>query len=177
MIHVFTKPNKFENFLIIYVDFSLKVRLQFLKKKCQDKVYLFFISTAFMQSTKTQRLPSASPLKSSVCKTSTSGSLRNISPLKHPTKKKPGTRGTSQSDTRLTSSLRKLSLTPNPQPPSRSKSISPRKAKLSHVRGLSSSAVHSVEDIVSLIKGDKCKNIIVMAGAGISTPSGIPDFR
>ena len=147
------------------------------KKHVKIKVYLFFISTAFMQSTKTQRLPLASPLKSSVCKTSTSGSLRNISPLKRATKKKPGTTGTSQSDTRLTSSLRKLSLTPNPQPPSRSKSISPRKAKLSHVRGLSSSAVHSVEDIVSLIKGDKCKNIIVMAGAGISTPSGIPDFR
>jgi len=42
---------------------------------------------------------------------------------------------------------------------------------------LSSYAINSVEDIVNLIKEDKCKNIIVMAGAGISTPSGIPDFR
>ena len=37
--------------------------------------------------------------------------------------------------------------------------------------------VSSVDDIADLIKHDKCKNIIVMAGAGISTPSGIPDFR
>jgi len=83
----------------------------------------------------------------------------------------------SQSDTGLVSSFRKLSITPNPHPPSRSKSTSPRKPKSSHVRCLSSTAVNSLEDIVNLIKGDKCKNIIVMAGAGISTPSGIPDFR
>ena len=35
----------------------------------------------------------------------------------------------------------------------------------------------SVNDIANLIKHGKCKNVIVMAGAGISTPSGIPDFR
>ncbi|XP_022778951.1 NAD-dependent protein deacetylase hst2-like isoform X2 [Stylophora pistillata] len=132
----------------------------------------------FMQSTKTQRLPLAikSPIKSSVRKTS-SGSLLSVTPLKLPAKKKTGTFVTSRSDTRLTSSFRKLSITPNPHPPSRSKSTIPRKAKSSHVRGLNSYAVNSVEDIVNLIKEGKCKNIIVMAGAGISTPSGIPDFR
>lgn len=130
-----------------------------------------------MRSTKTQRLPLASPTKSSVRKSSSNGMLRTVSPLKRPTKQKTSPLVASQSDTRLASSFRKLSITPNPHPPSRSKSTSPRKPKSSHVRGLSSYAVNSVEDIVNLIKEDKCKNIIVMAGAGISTPSGIPDFR
>ena len=130
-----------------------------------------------MRSTKTQRLPLASPTKSSVRKSSSNGMLRTVSPLKRPTKQKTSPLVASQSDTRLASSFRKLSITTNPHPPSRSKSTSPRKPKSSHVRGLSSYAVNSVEDIVNLIKEDKCKNIIVMAGAGISTPSGIPDFR
>ncbi|XP_077520816.1 sirtuin 2 isoform X1 [Amblyomma americanum] len=35
----------------------------------------------------------------------------------------------------------------------------------------------SVAGIVRYIKGGKCKNIIAMIGAGISTAAGIPDFR
>ncbi|GJQ78346.1 Sirt2 [Trypoxylus dichotomus] len=35
----------------------------------------------------------------------------------------------------------------------------------------------TVDGIVSYIKRNDCKNIIVMAGAGISTSAGIPDFR
>ncbi|XP_034049830.1 NAD-dependent protein deacetylase sirtuin-3, mitochondrial [Thalassophryne amazonica] len=35
----------------------------------------------------------------------------------------------------------------------------------------------SLEDIAKNIKDQKHKRIVVMAGAGISTPSGIPDFR
>ncbi|XP_051176303.1 NAD-dependent protein deacetylase sirtuin-2 isoform X1 [Leptopilina boulardi] len=35
----------------------------------------------------------------------------------------------------------------------------------------------SLDGIVEYIKNGKCKNIIVMAGAGISTAAGIPDFR
>ncbi|XP_053321644.1 NAD-dependent protein deacetylase sirtuin-3-like [Spea bombifrons] len=34
-----------------------------------------------------------------------------------------------------------------------------------------------LSDIVDLILKNRCKQIIVMTGAGISTPSGIPDFR
>jgi len=35
----------------------------------------------------------------------------------------------------------------------------------------------TVENVAKLIKEGKCKNIIVMSGAGISVASGIPDFR
>lgn len=34
-----------------------------------------------------------------------------------------------------------------------------------------------LEDLTKNIRGRQYKRIIVMAGAGISTPSGIPDFR
>lgn len=137
----------------------------------------FFSFSVLMRSTKAQRLPMVSPRKSPVRKSSSNGSIRTVSPVKRPTKQKTKALAANNSDSGLVSSFRKLSITPNPHPPSRSKSTSPRKSKSSHVRGLSSYAVNSVEDIVNLIKDDKCKNIIVMAGAGISTPSGIPDFR
>ncbi|KAL9955652.1 hypothetical protein ACROYT_G037005 [Oculina patagonica] len=137
----------------------------------------FLFRTVLMRSTKAQRLPMVSPRKSPVRKSSSNASLRTASPVKRPTKQKTSALAANKSDSGLVSSFRKLSITPNPHPPSRSKSTSPRKPKSSHVRGLSSYAVNSVEDIVNLIKDDKCKNIIVMAGAGISTPSGIPDFR
>ncbi|XP_046383925.1 NAD-dependent protein deacetylase sirtuin-3, mitochondrial-like [Ischnura elegans] len=45
----------------------------------------------------------------------------------------------------------------------------------SFYRGLSTSSGSS-ENISAIIR-DKCENIVVMAGAGLSTPSGIPDFR
>lgn len=130
-----------------------------------------------MQSTKLQRLPLASPRKTPVQKSASSSPHRTISPVKRPTRKKTNSLSPRHSDTGLVSSFRKLSISSSPHPPSRSKSTSPRKLKSNYVRKISTAAVNSVEDLVNLIKGDKCKNIIVMAGAGISTPSGIPDFR
>ncbi|XP_043938756.1 NAD-dependent protein deacetylase sirtuin-3, mitochondrial isoform X1 [Protopterus annectens] len=35
----------------------------------------------------------------------------------------------------------------------------------------------SLQDVAELVKNKQCTRIVVMAGAGISTPSGIPDFR
>ncbi|XP_029412682.1 NAD-dependent protein deacetylase sirtuin-3, mitochondrial isoform X1 [Nannospalax galili] len=35
----------------------------------------------------------------------------------------------------------------------------------------------SLKDVAELIQARACRRVVVMAGAGISTPSGIPDFR
>uniref|UniRef100_S4RJK3 NAD-dependent protein deacetylase n=1 Tax=Petromyzon marinus TaxID=7757 RepID=S4RJK3_PETMA len=37
--------------------------------------------------------------------------------------------------------------------------------------------IETLEDVARLIRDGHCKNIVLMAGAGMSTASGIPDFR
>ena len=44
-------------------------------------------------------------------------------------------------------------------------------------RRCSVSNLDTLQDVCEYIKSGGAKNIIVMAGAGISTASGIPDFR
>lgn len=81
----------------------------------------------------------------------------------------------SQSENVLASQFRTLSLTPNRQPTNeRARSATPKKTR---PRALSTITTKNIVDIAKLIKEGQCRNIIIMAGAGISTPSGIPDFR
>lgn len=44
-------------------------------------------------------------------------------------------------------------------------------------RRQSSSKTAALDNLIESIKNGKYRRIIVLAGAGISTPSGIPDFR
>ncbi|KAG2462762.1 SIR3 deacetylase, partial [Polypterus senegalus] len=59
--------------------------------------------------------------------------------------------------------------------PRRTRPLSTSPSKC-HLFGKSSEP-QTLDDVVSLLKRGDCKRVIVMAGAGISTPSGIPDFR
>uniref|UniRef100_A0A3P9LII5 Si:dkey-103i16.6 n=1 Tax=Oryzias latipes TaxID=8090 RepID=A0A3P9LII5_ORYLA len=44
-------------------------------------------------------------------------------------------------------------------------------------RGVKSSSPHDLLSVARLVKLGRCKNVVVVVGAGISTASGIPDFR
>lgn len=43
--------------------------------------------------------------------------------------------------------------------------------------GTSEEQQRTLDDIAKKVRERRCKRVLVMAGAGISTPSGIPDFR
>jgi len=51
-----------------------------------------------------------------------------------------------------------------------------RKAKVVF-DGLDGQRLANLSDVASLISSGKVANIVIMAGAGISTSAGIPDFR
>lgn len=40
-----------------------------------------------------------------------------------------------------------------------------------------SQSLNPLNKVAAIISRKNCKNIVILAGAGISTPSGIPDFR
>ncbi|XP_078584755.1 NAD-dependent protein deacetylase sirtuin-3-like [Branchiostoma floridae x Branchiostoma japonicum] len=90
----------------------------------------------------------------------------------------------SKSETSLASSFQKLSVketkisVPGQQKSARSISTSSRKgSSTSTTSSRGGKTFAGIDDVARYILANKCKNVVVMAGAGISTPSGIPDFR
>lgn len=140
------------------------------------------ICSVIMQSVRRQRsslrspskLPVKSPRKSPTKTQRKKATIRTPSPTKTTRNSKDVKK--SQSDSGLSSSFRRLSITPKP-PNSRPNSVLSRKFHSSIKRGLTTFTASSIEDVAFLIREEKFKNVIVMAGAGISCPSGIPDFR
>ncbi|XP_072290956.1 NAD-dependent protein deacetylase sirtuin-3 [Eucyclogobius newberryi] len=70
-----------------------------------------------------------------------------------------------QNDTALVQDLSQMSVT------GLERIITPEKGERSH------GGPSGLEAVVRLINLGRCKNVVVVAGAGISTASGIPDFR
>ncbi|XP_033752152.1 uncharacterized protein LOC117335966 isoform X1 [Pecten maximus] len=79
-----------------------------------------------------------------------------------------------QSDTNITDRMKGLSIKDkvnNKSPLKNGRSF------MSTVGGAGNVHIKALNDVANLLKNDACKNVVVVAGAGISTPSGIPDFR
>ncbi|XP_013413830.1 NAD-dependent protein deacetylase sirtuin-3 [Lingula anatina] len=84
-----------------------------------------------------------------------------------------------KSDVGLANGVRNLSIQ------ERKKNLPPRPTKTAVAGSVrrtgsvttSSAICNNLEDVSRYIREGRAKNIVVMAGAGISTPSGIPDFR
>ena len=82
-----------------------------------------------------------------------------------------------KSQSTLTPLFRRLTITPKPPTSRRPSTSFSRNFHSGTNRGLCTLTPSTIEDIAGLLREEKFKNIIVMAGAGISCPSGIPDFR
>ncbi|XP_060552811.1 uncharacterized protein LOC132714084 isoform X2 [Ruditapes philippinarum] len=88
--------------------------------------------------------------------------LRAIHPNSSPVYK-------THSESALTAGLSKLTINDNKNRPVQKRVLSGRAG----TNGL----VKHVSDVAGLLQTEAVKNVVIVAGAGISTPSGIPDFR
>lgn len=88
--------------------------------------------------------------------------LRAIHPNSSPVYK-------TQSETALSAGLEKLTIN------DKKNNLLPKRAFSSQTS--SNGLVKNLTDAAKLLQNETVKNVVVVAGAGISTPSGIPDFR
>lgn len=74
-----------------------------------------------------------------------------------------------QSDTALSANIKNLTIKDNQL------NNAPKRTFFNRTSG--NQSVKTLTDVASLLQNEAVKNVVVVAGAGISTPSGIPDFR
>ncbi|KAK7099529.1 uncharacterized protein [Littorina saxatilis] len=81
----------------------------------------------------------------------------------------------SRSERSLVSSVSRLSLQDSEK--SSASSIAGHVTRRPYSSNRRPVTIKNVEDVATLLREELVKNVVVVAGAGISTPSGIPDFR
>nr|XP_032805084.1 NAD-dependent protein deacetylase sirtuin-3, mitochondrial isoform X1 [Petromyzon marinus] len=90
-----------------------------------------------------------------------------------------GTAGT-RSESSLSRVLGRLAITKTTQPTRSTRPFSTSSDRRDGAAGGGvggGGKIETLEDVARLIRDGHCKNIVLMAGAGMSTASGIPDFR
>ncbi|KAK6191844.1 hypothetical protein SNE40_003433 [Patella caerulea] len=80
-----------------------------------------------------------------------------------------------QSETSLVSGFRNLGIREKPKQSTNHKPPTTRRGFCTGNSGRLN--IRSLQDVANIFKQNQIENVVVVAGAGISTPSGIPDFR
>lgn len=103
-----------------------------------------------------------------------SPSLSPSPPLRHAHKFNGKSGNQSDSDSGITAGFRDLNLGNRGRMQSGPKQFDNRRTFCSNGSRL---ILRNLTDVANMLKDSQAKNVVIVAGAGISTPSGIPDFR